>query len=641
MSKILDGLNENQKLAVQHEDGACCVVASAGSGKSTVLVSRVQYLIESGVNPNGILTFTFTKKAGEELKEKLQNQLGDKAKGVTVGTFHSVYYAILRDYQARKDGFGSRKLDLAPDWWKEKTVTEIMNKMYIPKEVELDAKSVLSIISDLKNNLKSQHDRFDLPDNMQFMEEIIGEIYLQYEAKKDAENKIDFEDMIFKVYQAFKEDNSFLQIYRNKFQYISIDEFQDSNTLNDAVVSLMVNDKKNIFVVGDPRQSIYAFLQSRVDIILDFQKRWDARLIELDINYRCSKDIVESSNNLISHSKQTIGGDAKANKPSNVKPTLFTSESEFDEASAVAREIEQIVSEGKYDYKDITILYRTNASSQPFEDEFMESEIPYIVIGSLTFYDRREIKDIVSYLQLAKNPHNDEAMLEIINRPNRFLGKVFIGEITDYARGRQCSIYSALKQSPLCSQWRYKKGTSELVSIINELSNLHKQEKSITEIISTMQELASYGEFLQKESKPDAYSDKLENIETLIASTSKFQSLDKFLEYVDLMKEKQKEEENNKDSNKVKLMSIHKSKGSEFPIVFIAGVSYKQLPFYREQYADSLNMEEERRLMYVAMTRAEDLLYVSNIKSYRGDKVRVSPFIREMKIHKRDKDAIK
>ncbi len=637
MSKILEGLNENQKLAVLHGDGACCVVACSGAGKSTVLVKRVQYLIESGVSPHSILTFTFTKKAGEELKEKLHNQLGNKADGITVGTFHAVYYAILRDYQSRKGGFGTRKMDLAPDWWKEKTIEGIMKNMNIPSGMDLEPKVIMSIIGNQKNNLKSPHDSLELPEEMEFLEGVIGEIYYQYEAKKEVENKIDFEDMIFKVYKAFKEDDDFLQIYRKKFNYILIDEMQDSNTLNDKTTSLMVNDKKNIFAVGDPRQSIYNFLGAKISIILDFQKKWDATLIELDINYRCSKDVVQASNNLISHSSQLIGGDAKANKPSSVKPMVFTSESEYEEADVITKEIQQIISQGKYKEKDITILYRTNASSQPFESSLTKEGISYSVVGSLSFFDRREIKDIVSYLQLAKDNANDEAMLQIINRPNRFLGKVFIDQITNYSKSYQCSIYQSLKQAPMCKEWRYKNGTSLLVEIIDELSEMYEDGESVSSMIKGVKLLTDYDKFLLKENEPEQYQDKLENIETLIASTLKFKVLDKFLEYIEVMKQKQKDDANKKDDNKVKLMSIHKSKGLQYPIIFIAGVSYKQLPFYREMYADSLNMEEERRLMYVAMTRSEDLLYISNIKSYRGDNVKASPFIKEMKKHKKNK----
>ena len=631
VNRLLEGLNEGQREGVLHDKGACCVIACGGAGKTKLATHRIAYLIEQGVNPNEILMFTFTKKASIEMKERVEELIGDKSNQITIGTFHSIYYSILKDYNARKTR--GRKLDIAPDWWKIKTLEEI-KKQLSHYNIEANEKNLASMIATQKNNMISCNDKLKLSQDVKFLEPVYREVYKLYENKKETEGKIDFEDMLFKVYQAFKKDDGFLQLYRNKFKYISLDEMQDINPLQNALLELMVNDEQNIFAVGDLRQSIYGFMGADCGIIYDFKDKWNAKLIELNINYRCSKEIVEHSNNLISHNSKILGGDAIANKSSNQKPIYFTSPSEFEQSEAIAKEIKQILSEGKYTEEDITILYRTNAESQPFEDTFMKEGIKHIVIGGLSFYNRREIKDLISYIQLAKNPCNDQAMLEIINRPNRFLGKVFIEKLTTFAKLKSLSLYKAIKQAPMCKEWRYAKGTSALVQIIDSLSDKYNNGANVPQMIEEVMLLIDYVDFLQKDNDDEQLQDRIENIESLKSSTRKFKTVDTFLEHVDIMNSKTEDKDDLK--GKVKLMSMHKSKGLEFPVVFISGICFGQLPFYRERFADSLDLEEERRLMYVGMTRAEDVLYMSSIERYRGEFVDVSPFIEDSLTHDRD-----
>lgn len=621
---IIEGMNDNQKLASTHMEGACVVSAPAGAGKSKVLLGRIQYLISQGIHPSQILAFTFTKKASEEMKDRLNKLIGVQASQVTIGTFHSVYYSILRDYQNR---IGGRRLTIAPDWWKEKTMDDLIKKT--PSKFSVETKQALSFISKQKNNLRFPNDDLIIHKDSEFMLTIYRELYRGYEKIKDREGKIDFEDMILKCYDIFQKDNDFLQHYRNKFKYILVDEFQDSNTMQEKMLEVIVNDDSNLFVVGDVRQSIYGFLDANVNLMLDFQEKWNARLIELDINYRCSKEIVEYSNKLISHSARSLGGDVKANKPSNRKPILFESFNEYAEGKTIVNEIQDILKQGKYKPDDITILYRINAQSLSLEEELMKADLPYVIIGGTGFYDRREIKDMLSYLQLAKNPHNDKAMQEVFNRPNRFLGKVFWQDITDYGESNRLSIFDSMQKAHFCKEWRYQNGTSELVRVIKTLHQMYKKGKTSEEIISETMRLINYKSFLLKTDEEEQLRDRMENIATLVkfSGSQEFDTVDKFLDHIDNIKSPSNEEDT---EGKIKLMTTHRSKGLEFPIVFIAGVSHYQFPFYREQYAHDFNIEEERRLMYVAMTRAEDELYISSIKSYGGQFVDKSQFIKEM-----------
>lgn len=614
------GLNSNQKLAVEHNEGACVVVSSAGSGKTTVLTKRIANLIQSGVDPKNILAVTFTKKASIEMSERLETLIGGKAEDVTMGTFHSVCFQIARD------NYKNVKFDLAQDWWQLKTAKEIMGSPSTknPHGLNINGykpRQLLGFISYQKNNLRSPKDELIMKGFPAFMEDKMRKAYALYEKLKVADKKIDFDDMLTMAYVLLRDKKDVREYYQDKFHYILVDEYQDTNIAQEEILKLLSGKHKNIFVVGDDKQSLYSFRGGVVDLIIDFEKNWDAKVIPLNINYRSTHNIVEWSNRLIGHNTKQLKIDSVAHKPEYEDPIVFMAHDEDEEAEMIAKEIETIMAEG-YKPDDFAILYRTNAQSRPLEEQMVKRNIPYVLLGSQNFYNRKEIKDIIAYLVLAKNPHIDHAFERIVNVPSRYLGKAYVELLNRYANSNGLSLYDAVADSDYSAQWRYKQ-SGDLYNIITRLHDMCESGMKPKELIGVIRKITGYDDHLLSEDSldPDGDMDKLDNLNQLQNSAGQFNTVSEFLTYVDSMSRETKDTE---EKGKVKLMTIHRSKGLEFPVVFLSGVTDGILPHGK---ADS--EEEERRVCYVGMTRAEKLLYMSYTQFYAGQPVERSTFIDE------------
>lgn len=634
----LSRFNENQKRAINFMDGACCVIATAGSGKTATLTYRIANLIEHGVKPENILAVTFSKKASEEMKNRLASLVEDSDE-VNIGTFHSICYRILRDEWNILNN-PLKDAELAPDWWQKKTVKEIMspptNKF--PNGINLNwiPRQALSFISFQKNNLISPNDNLIINSNLYFMENKLRKLYKLYEERKNFEKKIDFDDMLIMCYKLFMEYPDILEKYQNMFKYILVDEYQDTNLVQSEILRLLAQKHHNLFVVGDDAQAIYGFRGSNVNLIINFKEDWDAEVIPLDINYRSTANIVEWSNELIKNNVNQIPKDVKPNKDKYQDPVIFRETTEEDEAKTIAREISNLIENESYKPKDFAILYRTNAQSRALEEALMENKIPYVVMGSGNFYKRKEIKDIIAYLKLCVDPHNDLALERIINTPNRYLGKSFMVTLENYAGEHDLSLYEALKSCPACFEWRYKKA-NDLYRLINQLGELKNENPK--DVIMQIRKLTGYDDWLLQDDTSNEQSDEYERIENLNAlayGSSRFDNIQDFLNYIDYA------ENNNKtkgtEADKVKLMSIHKSKGLEFPVVFIVGVNNGVLP-HKNAILDE-EIEEERRLFYVAMTRAEKLLYISYTDFYMRQIAGKSDFIKELEEIKKKQEEL-
>jgi len=618
----LKGFNDNQKQAVLFKDGACCVIAGAGSGKTRVLTYRIGNLIEEGVRPENILAVTFTKKASEEMKSRLYDLIGIDAEQVNMGTFHSICFSILKneitDFQNK---------DIAKDWWQKKTVKEIMlpSSNKYPKSIDLDfePRQALAFISFQKNNLVRPDGTLMIEPNMAFMAKKLNKLYEQYEKAKESANVIDFDDMLIMCHELLSTNKRVLEKYKARYQYILVDEYQDTNIAQDEIIRLLGWDHHNVFVVGDDFQSIYGFRAGNVDIIINFSKQWDGIVIPLDINYRSTNNIVEWSNKLIAGNKNQYPKEIRAYKEDFQDPILFECLDEDDEASAVAEEIK--IQMELYQPDAFVVLYRTNAQSRPFEEAMIREKIPYIVLGSANFYDRKEVKDIIAYLRLSLDLSLDGELERIMNKPNRFLGQAFIKKLIAYAHNNGLTLYEALTQSPDSRSWKYANGTNFLY---NFLGHINRKDMKPVELIKYIRKETKYDEWLIEadEGGEEGENERIENLNSLLMTANKYSTVEELIEYIDSIDRSQNKDKN--EIGKVKLMSIHRSKGLEFPVVFVAGVNKGLLPHNKSE--TEAKIEEERRLCYVAMTRAKDYLYMSWSKFYQDKVAGASDFIEEL-----------
>jgi DNA helicase-2/ATP-dependent DNA helicase PcrA len=620
-NELLKGLNEQQIQAVIHKDHPCMVIASAGSGKTLILTHRIAYLIQQGISPDNILAITFTKKASEEMTKRInklmENNFDSNIDDLSIGTFHSICYQMIRE-QNYVTG-----VKLIKNWQQTKFIEQILDNN---KNIDWDYKSCLNFISLQKNNMISSDDPKNelllYDDSIEFLRDDLYILYSEYEKLKDNENLIDFNDMLLKCYNMLLEDEGIRKYYQNKFKYILVDEFQDTNHIQFEILKLLLNENENLFVVGDDKQSIYAFNFSDVGIMLDFQKTINnVKVIKLNVNYRSSKEIVDISNRLIAHNENQLNNISKSNMGTYKPVKINKYFDEYEEGEAICDKIKELHSEG-YDYKDIAILYRCNSQSQAIEDKLIASKIPYIIIGGQNFFHRKEIMDITAYLRVILNHNNNEAIKRIINIPNRYLGNAFINQISNYASSHNDSIYNCLLEDRIVGSKKYwRNGAEGLYNIIDKLSELDIPVKGLINVII---EKIEYVEYLRKLNDDSDIQDKVDNINVFKSVSEKFDNLKEFLEYIDKMiKESSK---NISKQDKVKLLTIHRSKGLEFPVVFLIDVNIGLLPHKR-----SNNIEEERRICYVGLSRGQKELHISYTDTYNGTVTGASIFISNMK----------
>ena len=593
----LDGLNNEQLEAIKHNEGPLLILAGAGSGKTRVLTTRVAYLIENyGVSPWEILAITFTNKAANEMKERIHKMLGEVADDIQISTFHSFgLYILRREYE--KIGY-TRNFTIIDS---DDSLTLIKK---ILKELDLDAnmynpKTIRNRISSAKNELidASRYGNFA---NTEF-EKIVEKVYLRYEEKLRVGNSFDFDDLLVLPIKIFRENNDVLEKYQNKFKYVLIDEYQDTNEAQYILSKLISSKYRNICVVGDPDQSIYSFRGSNYRNILNFEKDYqDAKIILLEKNYRSTSNILNAANSIIKNNNNRKEKNLWTDNENGKKIIYHRSETEKDEAYYVVNEIKKLSSP----LNEIAVLYRTNAQSRNIEEALLRENIPYKVVGSFYFYNRKEIKDLIAYLKLIYNEKDDINLLRVINVPKRGIGLKTIENLTNLASLSNQSIYETISSG---KEYEFKK--------INEEIKEMKDNLSLTELVDFVLNRSGIKESLLNENSVEAEV-RLENLEEFKSITRGFEekygvvSLEEFLEEISLVSDI---EEYKNNDNVVTLLTVHSAKGLEFDNVFIIGLEEGIFP-HKNCYESNSELEEERRLCYVAVTRAKKNLWLVNAR---------------------------
>lgn len=612
---IYDTLNEEQKKAVYHTDGPLLILAGAGSGKTRVLTHRIAYLIEEkGVNPWNILAITFTNKAAGEMRERVDNLVGFGSESIWVSTFHSTCVRILRRHIDRlgyDNNFTIYDSDDQKTLMKDVCrLTDIDTKVY--KE-----RSLLSAISSAKDELITPME-YELNTAGDYGKQKIAKAYLEYEKQLRANNALDFDDLLLKTVQLFQTQPDVLEYYQERFRYIMVDEYQDTNTVQFKFVSLLAGKYKNLCVVGDDDQSIYKFRGANIKNILNFENEFhDAKVIKLEQNYRSTSNILNAANAVISNNVGRKDKSLWTENGEGEKIQFRQFDTAYDEADFIADDIKSGVREGGT-YNDNAILYRTNAQSRLFEERFVSANIPYKIVGGVNFYARREIKDLLAYLKTIDNGRDDLAVRRIINVPKRGIGLTTVNRVQESALERGISFYEALGGLDLIPN--IGRGASKLdsfVALIEYFKGFAK-DNSISDLMKEIIEKTGYVENLEAEDKEDAQA-RIENIDELLSKIAAFEescadkeekpTLSGFLEEVALVADIDSLDE---EQDYVILMTLHSAKGLEFPHVYLAGMEDGLFPSYMTvSSGDMEELEEERRLCYVGITRAEKKLTVS------------------------------
>ncbi len=612
---IYDTLNEQQREAVFHTNGPLLILAGAGSGKTRVLTHRIAYLIEEkGVNPWNILAITFTNKAAGEMRERVDKLVGFGSESIWVSTFHSTCVRILRRHIDRLGYDNNFTIYDADD---QKTLMKDVCRL-----IDIDTKvykerNLLSAISSAKDELIMPQE-FELNAGGDYGKQKIAKVYWEYEKQLRANNALDFDDLLVKTVQLFQTQPDILEYYQERFRYIMVDEYQDTNTVQFKFVSLLAGKYKNLCVVGDDDQSIYKFRGANIKNILNFEQEYhDARVIKLEQNYRSTGNILNAANAVI---RNNVGRKDKSLWTENgegEKIQLRQFDTGYDEADFIAGDIKKNVGDGAA-YNDHAILYRTNAQSRLFEEKFVAANIPYKIVGGINFYARREIKDLLAYLKTIDNGKDDLAVRRIINVPKRGIGLTTINRVQESALEREIGFYEALQGLDLIPN--IGRSTAKLDSFVAliEYFKGFAQNESISDLMKEIIEKTGYVENLEAEDKEDAQT-RIENIDELLSKIAAYEekcadedekpTLSGFLEEVALVADIDSLDE---AQDYVILMTLHSAKGLEFPRVYLAGMEDGLFPSYMTITSDdNEDLEEERRLCYVGITRAEKELTVS------------------------------
>ncbi|MNJ90355.1 ATP-dependent DNA helicase PcrA [compost metagenome] len=619
MKSNISRLNANQQTAVKTGDGVYQVIACAGSGKTTVLTERVVYLIsEHQVDPSNILLTTFSKKAAIEIQERMKKLVNKRVlDDIVISTFHSIGHRILKfEYKKMNDPMYAA-LEKDPIMGKpQKWMIEgIMKELNYPTNGQdvLTASEAIRVISLAKNELLDVG-RFSV-ECIEEKDFKIAEIYRIYEEKKKELKVIDFDDMLLLFYKLLKENPMILKKYQNKFKYIMIDEAQDNNFAQYQIMKLLAETNKNLFLVGDDDQSMYRFRGARPEEFVEFHKSYEnVTIIRLEQNYRSLPAILEVANKLIEKNKirlikKLISIFASTPKSEEVK--YYSVLNEEQEAEQVAKRIIESHANG-VSYKQCAVLFRTSSQTRALEDHFIKNSIPYVIYGGMSFYDRAEVKDIIAYMNLAVNPHDNASFERVVNTPSRYLGKAFIDKLKQEGKKRNCSLYDAMKTVGLTS-YQHRNGMEyhKLITSLN--TEFNKGQISTVQLIKNIRNLTLYDEMLKKEAKEED-NNVLENLDAFEASSVKYSSATDFLKFIKILTESKLE-----NADAVQMMTIHKSKGLEFPHVSIVGFSNNLMPHrYALESQDPMAIEEERRLAYVAITRAQNQVDIYSPAEYNG-----------------------
>ena len=611
MQSLLDGLNREQQQAVQHTEGPLLILAGAGSGKTKVLTVRIAYLLAQGVNPYEILAITFTNKAAKEMKSRVEGLVGDVANRIWLSTFHSFCAKFLRFELDNFLGYNSNFTIY------DTSDSQVVIKAAL-KALNLDDKyypvgAMISAISDAKNKLMFASDyRKQARD---FYQQKVADVYEYYERELRKNNALDFDDLLLVAVKLLQSNAAVLEKYSKRFKYVMIDEYQDTNHAQYLLAYLLSSHWKNIAVVGDADQSIYAWRGADIQNILDFEKDYpNCTSIKLEQNYRSTKIILDAANAVIDNNEGRPEKNLWTDKVEGAKIQHFTAQSEHEEAAFIGDTIVKKHDIHGVPYGDMAILYRTNAQSRVLEEALIKRALPYTMVGGTKFYDRKEIKDVLAYLRVLYNPFDDLSLLRIINVPKRSIGATTVSKLQDYARENGTSLFMTLTQLHLVDTIKGKtKEKLEEFGILIFTLVAEMDDKSVLDILEAILDRTGYLAQLEESTDPQDQA-RAENIGELLSVANDFQdtnptgTVEDFLEQVALVNDVDSFEQ---EESKVTLMTLHAAKGLEFPIVFLGGLEEGLFPHSRT-LMNPEEIEEERRLAYVGITRAEKELYISN-----------------------------
>ena len=612
MNALVKNMNSEQSEAVRTTEGPLLIMAGAGSGKTRVLTHRIAYLLdEKDVSPYNILAITFTNKAAKEMNARVEHLVGEEAQVIWMSTFHSMCVRILR---RDADRIGIERNFTIIDPTDQKSVIKDVLKSENIDSKRFEPRMFIGAISNLKNELKTPEDAQKEAND--FHSQMVATVYKGYQRQLSRNEALDFDDLIMTTINLFERVPETLEYYQNKFQYIHVDEYQDTNKAQYTLVKLLANKFKNLCVVGDSDQSIYGWRGADIQNILSFEEDYpEAKTIFLEQNYRSTKNILNAANEVIKHNSERKPKGLWTANSGGDKIQYYEAMTERDEAEYVVKEIMKHQRSGKK-YSEMAILYRTNAQSRVLEETFMKSNIPYTMVGGQKFYDRKEIKDLLSYLRVIANSNDDISLQRIINVPKRGIGPSSVEKIQTYALQNNISMFDALAEVDFIGL--SKKVTQECISFYEMIQNLIKEQEflEISEIVDEVLQKSGYRDMLDREQSIESRS-RLENLDEFMSVPKDYeentpleeQSLINFLTDLSLVADI--DEANTQ--NGVTLMTMHSAKGLEFPIVFIMGMEESLFPHIRAiKSEDDHEMEEERRICYVAITRAEELLYITN-----------------------------
>lgn len=612
MQNLIEGLNDKQKEAVLATEGPCLVIAGAGSGKTKVLTHKIAYLLsEKNVKPWNILSITFTNKAANEMKQRVEKLVGEASQEMWLGTFHSICVRILRRFI---DRIGFDPTFLIFDSTDQRTlVKECIKSIGLDDKLFTD-RSVLSEISNGKNDMLEPK-AYQVKYNGDFRKEKIGEVYELYQKKLKENNALDFDDIINYTIKILTENPDVLEYYTEKFKYVLVDEYQDTNKAQFMLVSILASKYGNITVVGDNDQGIYSFRGADITNILNFEKDFPgSKIVKLEQNYRCTGNILKAANAVIKNNENKYDKKLWTENEEGKLPCIYKAEDEYDEASYIVKQINMLKMEEYLKLSDFVILYRMNSQSRAIEDIFRRENIPYKIIGGLKFYERKEIKDIIAYLRLIFNTSDNLSLKRIINEPKRGIGKTSLDNIQDISDKTGKSMYEIIKYAEQYELNRVKANSIQFVEVIEELRKQVNQIP-ISELIKLTLNKTGYVKALENENTIEAES-RIQNLEEFLTVAIEFEeqmaenTLAEFLESISLTSDIDNMEES---EDTVTLMTLHSAKGLEFPVVFLVGMEEGIFPGYKS-IGEIKELEEERRLFYVGITRAMQYLYLTCAK---------------------------
>ncbi|MFC1881531.1 ATP-dependent helicase [Thermodesulfobacteriota bacterium] len=616
-------LNKEQQAAAEFLNGICVVVAVPGSGKTLTMTHRIGNLVKKhGIAPENILGLTFTRNAADAMREKLVPVLDDMASRVTLSTIHSFCHYLLRN-----EGVAFNVLS-----GKDQIIflRNVMKKLRVK---DLSIGMVLREISLAKNNLIDVDEFRALYEGDQSMLKV-ADIYEAYDREKSKKFLLDFDDLLVKSFRLLNENDDVREKYRGTFRHLLVDEYQDTNPLQNEIFKILVDSTSNgssFFVVGDDYQSIYGFTGASVSNIINFRDLFPAaEQLILNLNYRSTPQILKACQNLIQHNLKKIDKELRTENPSGDDVIVLESSSEETEALNLVSEINDLVKRQEYAYTDIAVLYRCNFQSRVIEETLQQHQIPYEIQNGLCFYDRREVKILLDYLRFIADPNSDagdEALRNVINIPNRYIGRKFMADLDDFQSGSDMHLYEKLKSMPIDLPY-IRKNVREFAQFVDPLIEDSANQQP-AEVIQLLRVALDYDRYITDDDMPSPDDVKIENLNQLVMAAARFNDIKSFLDYTETFRNESISD--NRDG--VKLMTVHRSKGLEFPIVFLVGLVENILPSKRG------NLEEERRICFVGMSRAMKLLYLSHSLTYLGQPAKRSIFLDEILGNKNPSDS--